>query len=248
VARPETGGRLALRIKEPMLSLVKSHDVLTCTLDRSSSSALPELTMVLVKKAGHTASPPQATLSRPAAALEPSAATSVPVRASAPDSAPGPTPAAAHEPAVSAPAPANAPGTITAGASPADADASPQLEQGVSPRHAPDEDLLQMGSDGDGQPAAPVGDVDLLGELDGDGTAGCLRFTEGQMANLFGDQHVELPVPLLLHCSIEGIMQPNEQRVSMSVLGALASRLACCSLPTHDVCPSSSLPFICRRS
>ncbi|KAG1680604.1 hypothetical protein FOA52_015053 [Chlamydomonas sp. UWO 241] len=48
VTRPEDGsGRLAIKIMEPMLSLIKRHTLRTCTLDRDANAALPVLTMVL---------------------------------------------------------------------------------------------------------------------------------------------------------------------------------------------------------
>jgi hypothetical protein len=79
VSRPEDGGgRLAMTIMEPLLSLVMSHTLRT--LDRSSGSALPVLTMALVKKAAGTASPPQAAATTRAAAPE-QAPASVPVPA-----------------------------------------------------------------------------------------------------------------------------------------------------------------------
>jgi hypothetical protein len=95
VSRPEdSGGRLAMKIMEPMLSLVKSHTLRTCTLDtilRSSNAALPVLMMELVTKAapstGTASSPPQAAVSTRAAAPEPVPPASAPV----PPSALGPT-------------------------------------------------------------------------------------------------------------------------------------------------------------
>ncbi|KAG1659501.1 hypothetical protein FOA52_015343 [Chlamydomonas sp. UWO 241] len=88
VSRPEDGsGQIAMRIMEPMLSLIKSHTLHTCTMDRSSSAALPELTMVLVQKAAG-ALPPQAVVSTRAAAPEPAAASApVPASAQSPTSA-----------------------------------------------------------------------------------------------------------------------------------------------------------------
>jgi hypothetical protein len=48
VARSEGGGGgLAVKIAEPMLSLVNRHSLRSYTLDRSNSAAPPVLTMVL---------------------------------------------------------------------------------------------------------------------------------------------------------------------------------------------------------
>ncbi|KAG1677932.1 hypothetical protein FOA52_001350 [Chlamydomonas sp. UWO 241] len=56
VSRPKDGGgRLAMKIMEPMLSLVKRHKLRMCTLDRVTNAALPVLTMVMVTRATGTA-------------------------------------------------------------------------------------------------------------------------------------------------------------------------------------------------
>ncbi|KAG1668782.1 hypothetical protein FOA52_006035 [Chlamydomonas sp. UWO 241] len=223
VTRPEPGGgRLAMRILEPMLSLIKSHMLATCTLEQSSSAELPVLTMVLVKKSGDAASPPPAaTQTRPAAALEPSPVTSVPM--------PAAEPAAAHEAApVSAPAAASARRTTTAGAAPADTGVPRQVKR-LSSQHDPAGDLLQPGSDGgrqlEGSQAPHVRGADLLEELDGYGTPGYLSFTAEQTATLFGGQHVQPPVAVLLRCSLIGVLQPNVQRAVLKAWGQCGAKL-----------------------
>jgi hypothetical protein len=80
VSRPEDGsGRLAMKIMEPMLSLIKGHTLRTCTLDSDTNAALPVLTMVLVTRGtGTAAAPPPQSVSMFAAAHE-QAPASVPV-------------------------------------------------------------------------------------------------------------------------------------------------------------------------
>ncbi|KAG1664904.1 hypothetical protein FOA52_006250 [Chlamydomonas sp. UWO 241] len=197
VSRPEDhGGRLAMKIMEPMLSLIKRHTLRTCTLDRAANAALPVLTMVLVKKATGTAaaSPSQSAVSRPAAAPK-QAPASVP----APGSAPAPTAgiaAAQHE-----------------------REASSQHQPHEDLMHIDD-----PGDGGDQQEAwqvSQVGGGGLLEELDGQGVAGSLGFPASaqHLATLFGDACVELPMLLLLRCHIDGVLQPYEQRASLRSQG-----------------------------
>ncbi|KAG1674020.1 hypothetical protein FOA52_000326 [Chlamydomonas sp. UWO 241] len=76
VSRPDDGsGRLAIQIMEPMLSLIKSHKLRTCTLDKATNAALPVLTFVLVAKAGNPAPPLQSPVARFATAPAPAPAT-----------------------------------------------------------------------------------------------------------------------------------------------------------------------------
>ncbi|KAG1677931.1 hypothetical protein FOA52_001349 [Chlamydomonas sp. UWO 241] len=85
VSRPEDGGgRLAMKVMEPMLSLIKRRTLCTCTLGRDTNAALPVLTMVMVTRATGTAaaSPLLSTVPRPAAAPK-QAPASVPAPASA---------------------------------------------------------------------------------------------------------------------------------------------------------------------
>ncbi|KAG1677929.1 hypothetical protein FOA52_001347 [Chlamydomonas sp. UWO 241] len=194
VSRPEDGsGWLAMRIMEPMLSLVKRHKLCTCTLDRDTNAALPVLTMVMVTRATGTAasSPPQSAASRPAAAAK-----------QAPASLPTPT---------------RAPAQITG-------IAAAQHEMGASSLHQPHEDLLQtgaLGADDDQLEARQVSQVGGDAELEGQGAAGSLGFSASaqQLAALFGNMHVELPMLLLLRCHIDEVLQPYQQRASLRSQG-----------------------------
>ncbi|KAG1681356.1 hypothetical protein FOA52_007404 [Chlamydomonas sp. UWO 241] len=197
VSRPEDGGgRLAMKIMEPMLSLIKRHTLHTCTLDRDTNAELPVLTMVLLTKATvpTASSPPQSSASRPAAA---------------PKQAPS-----------SVPAPASAPAPVTGvavaqhkrGGSSQHKPHKDLLQTG-----APGESDDQL----EARQVSQVGGVRPLEELDGQGAAGSLSFpaTAQQLATMFWGARLELPMLLLLRCHIDGVLQPYEQRASLRSQG-----------------------------
>ncbi|KAG1677943.1 hypothetical protein FOA52_001361 [Chlamydomonas sp. UWO 241] len=197
VFRPEDGGgRLAMKIMEPMLSLIKRYTLRTCRLDRDTNAALLALTMVMVTKATGTAasSPPQSAVSKPVAAPK-QASASVPVPAS--------------------------------GRAPTTGVAVAQHERGASSQHQLHENVLQTGAPGDGDDQLEALQVlrvradGLLEELDGQGTVGSLSFSASaqELATLFGNVRVELPMLLLLRCHIDGVLQPYAQRASLRLQG-----------------------------
>ncbi|KAG1677934.1 hypothetical protein FOA52_001352 [Chlamydomonas sp. UWO 241] len=178
VSRLEGGsGRLAMRITEPMLSLIKRHTLRTCTLDRDTNAALPVLTMVLVTRATGTAaaSPPQSAVSRPAAA--------------APKQAPASVPATASKPA-------------------------PNMMMMMMMMMMMDLTVcvtpVMMYKTGVGASARHL-KLSFSGKLAG--------YLVGQLATLFEDARVKLPMLLLLRCHINGVLQPYEQRASLRSQG-----------------------------
>ncbi|KAG1654472.1 hypothetical protein FOA52_006074 [Chlamydomonas sp. UWO 241] len=106
------------------------------------------------------------------------------------------TPTAAAPGMASASAPASACAPATAGAAP------PHVVW-----------LLSSSSDDEDDDLPKAGSGSLLDQLDGDGPAGSLTVTPKRLADLFEGDRVELPLSLLLHCRIEGVLQPVQKAI-----------------------------------